>query len=884
MNKKYKYKISIVMPVYKVEKYIEESIKSLINQTINFKKNVQLIMINDGSPDNSEKICLKYKEKYPNNIIYIKKENGGVSSARNEGIKYIEGKYVNFLDSDDKWPRKALKKAYDIFEKYNDVVLVSFRQKYFEAITNYTSLDYKYKKGDIIVDYKKDYQYIQLSVTSAFLRSNLINNNLYDTKIKYSEDAKFIYDYLFSCKDTKLAMISSIPNLYRKRKDETSAIQAKDKRDDWYFITTERSYKYVLEKSKEVFKKVIAYAQYYIAYEYQFRSKVNLANLLDDAKFYKYLAITNNLFKDIDDNIIIEQKNVNNFIKNINLIVKYNSKNIKRFEVIKNNLSEETLNKYINGTLNANIDIFEYKNKNINIEGHFDIIENNNLKFYYKDSTGKKIRIKTFKRIMNLNNFINGKIYAPGYKITIDLNKLNNFSFICELGNKSYEIPIICNNLSKISNINNTYLRIMNKIVFIKNNKIKVIENKKLILKELKLLFSLLKNRKLKVLLLRFMYLITKPFITKKDIWIISDRYEVAGDNGQVLFEYINKNNYKNIKSYFVISKNSKDKKYLNKIGKVIYYKSLKYRLLFLNAKYIISSHCEKYTINIVGNNIAYFSDIQKFKFIFLQHGIIMNDLSSWLNKYNKNINLFITSVQSEYNSILKENYYYDESVVKLTGLPRFDKLISNNKLKNKILILPTWRSYLSGDIIKGTQIRNYNSNFKESDYFKFYNNLINDKELIKVLKRYNYKIKFAIHPSHALQIIDFKENSRVKISNNIIYSEEFKSSKLLITDYSSVMFDFAYLKRPILYSQFDKEEFFERHFLNEGYYDYKKDGFGEVIYDYKRLISRIIHYIENDCKIEKKYLKKINKFYKYYDQNNCKRVFKEINNLSKDK
>ena len=75
------YKISTIIPIYNVEKYLDETIKSIINQTIGFK-NIQMILVNDGSPDNSEEICLKYKEKYPNNIIYVKKENGG---EKNEG-------------------------------------------------------------------------------------------------------------------------------------------------------------------------------------------------------------------------------------------------------------------------------------------------------------------------------------------------------------------------------------------------------------------------------------------------------------------------------------------------------------------------------------------------------------------------------------------------------------------------------------------------------------------------------------------------------------------------------------------------------------------------------------------------------------------------------
>ena len=95
------YLITTIIPVYNVEKYLDKAIKSIIKQNIGFKKNIQLILVNDGSPDNSERICLKYKNKYPNNVVYISKENEGVSIARNTGLKEAKGKYINFLDADD---------------------------------------------------------------------------------------------------------------------------------------------------------------------------------------------------------------------------------------------------------------------------------------------------------------------------------------------------------------------------------------------------------------------------------------------------------------------------------------------------------------------------------------------------------------------------------------------------------------------------------------------------------------------------------------------------------------------------------------------------------------------------------------------------------------
>jgi glycosyltransferase involved in cell wall biosynthesis len=96
----------VIIPIYNTGRYLDEAIFSLLNQTIGFK-NIQLILVNDGSIDQTEEISLKYKKAYPKNIIYIKIEHGGKSKAKNIGLDYATGKYITFLDPDDKWDSKA---------------------------------------------------------------------------------------------------------------------------------------------------------------------------------------------------------------------------------------------------------------------------------------------------------------------------------------------------------------------------------------------------------------------------------------------------------------------------------------------------------------------------------------------------------------------------------------------------------------------------------------------------------------------------------------------------------------------------------------------------------------------------------------------------------
>ena len=91
-------KVSIIVPFYDVENYIETCLQSLVNQTL---QDIEILLVNDGSKDGSEKIAKQFVENYPDKIIYLEKENGGLSDARNYAIPYAKGEYIAFLDSDD---------------------------------------------------------------------------------------------------------------------------------------------------------------------------------------------------------------------------------------------------------------------------------------------------------------------------------------------------------------------------------------------------------------------------------------------------------------------------------------------------------------------------------------------------------------------------------------------------------------------------------------------------------------------------------------------------------------------------------------------------------------------------------------------------------------
>ena len=327
------YLFSVIIPIYNTERYLDDSINSIINQSIGFN-NIQLILVNDGSVDNSEKICLKYKKKYPNNIIYIKITHGGPSKSRNIGLSYAKGLFINFLDSDDKWGKNAFNYAFLFFKFNKDVDIISARIKYFEARKNFHFLDYKFTKTRK-VNLDKDYNCIQLHAASSFFRYKSIIGKKFDENLFYGEDVKFISKILLY--KPIIGFLKKAIYYYRKRADSSSAIQNSHKHYYYYFQTLEKIIIYLINKSKELYNKIVPFIQFYISYEFLFRISGEAYKYLDINNYKKYCLLIGKIIKEIDEKYILEQKILSSDIKLFALSIKY-SRDIRYDISIKKNL------------------------------------------------------------------------------------------------------------------------------------------------------------------------------------------------------------------------------------------------------------------------------------------------------------------------------------------------------------------------------------------------------------------------------------------------------------------------------------------------------------------------------------------------------------------
>lgn len=376
-------------------------------------------------------------------------------------------------------------------------------------------------------------------------------------------------------------------------------------------------------------------------------------------------------------------------------------------------------------------------------------------------------------------------------------------------------------------------------------------------------------------------FLYVKIFKIKKDSWIICERKNEARDNGYHLFNYIVKNE-KEQKVFYIISRDSYDRQKIKDISKnIIDFGSLKHWVHFFSSSALISTHINGY----VPNELVYKYFAKRFnipgKRIFLQHGIIKDNLPQLYYEKTK-LDLFICGANPEFEYV-NQFFHYPKGIVNYTGLCRYDNLLDYT-VKKQILVMPTFRMDLyvePDDILTKDKIKIFN----DSDFYKNYIRLLNDKNLNKFLHSRNIELFF--YPHHEMQKyipylkLEKLSNITVLTPKESDIQQLLKDSLLLITDYSSVFFDFAYMLKSTLYFQFDYKQYRDNHY-EQGYFDYEKNGFGDVVYTYELLIKSIKRTVNNNFELPKKYYDRINHFFTYRDKNNCKRNYNAIRRIAK--
>lgn len=361
--------------------------------------------------------------------------------------------------------------------------------------------------------------------------------------------------------------------------------------------------------------------------------------------------------------------------------------------------------------------------------------------------------------------------------------------------------------------------------------------------------------------------------IQGEKFWLICEEAMEAQDTGWCFFKYMNEE-HKEFRTVYALSRKSPMFEEARKVGEVIDFATLKHWIYYLSAQVNISSQkggkpnaaiC--YVLEVYG--------ILKNRRVFLSHGVAMSD-NNYLHYENSKIWMYITSNQSERDYVEKVFHYPPYSVV-CTGLSRFDYLTYKGNGKT-ILLMPSWRSWLKLPSKVDTEVDAEYHDFLDSQYYKAFQSFINNKRLNALLDKYDCKLLFYPHRNVQKHLNQFSAGSeRVVFASNQEYEiqELLCNADIMITDYSSVCFDFAYLCKPIIYYQFDEERF-RKYQYAEGYFSYRRDGFGPVCTGETEVLNALEDAIRGQNQEE--YKRREEAFFAFHDKKNSERIYREIN------
>lgn len=877
------------MAVYNVEKYIADTIESIIAQDIGFE-NVQLILVDDCSKDSSFEICRSYAEKYPDNIIAIQlpENSGNASAPRNVAMQYVEGKYISCTDSDDLLTPNALSCVWNFFEEHEDrtdMVAIPIDMFYNNdvRITVPTARNSFIKDKSRVIDLEEEWKCLIASVATVFCHARVKDFYKFDPTIINGEDL-IVANKILLEKRT-LGLVAGCTYLYRQHvatDTQESLIQQGQKKKSWYTHSIKHITLDMIDYAEKRFGELPKFYQYCLASDLQWRliARHKASTLMNEEELDEFYEVLTEAFMRFDYNIIMALVRLPITEKIYILRKKYVRDLQKKQEKVDTDLLFSfpptvhfyDLKKHSDGTVELFGDYNDVLYENLyELEAYFD--SGSSIEMTMSDKT---INTYIHKEIMYVKRM---------FSIKIDLKDVKPYSKLkFRFKHCNYYINTVVTGVGRFPinpEFSGSYYFIK-KFVLRFDGKALCFDKKKIyssLTCEARYIKSILKktsDNKLKIIAHRFLYKFFSLFYKRKKIWLVSDKADRADDNGEFFFKYLTKNKRRRDKCYFVIRKDSVDFDRMKKVGKCVSYLSYKHKILSMFATYLVSAHTHDDFRHPLGLYHKYMLDVaHRNRFIFLQHGIIKSDHSKVLNKFNIDIAMFVTSSEGERDSIVNGNYGYTEDEVALCGMARYDGLYSDTE--KLITIAPTWRYNLCGIMDDRTDIYPLKPEFDNSIYYTFFKSLLTSERLMAAAKEYGYRIQFLPHPILFPHRERFEVNPEIKVLGyGTSFKEVYAKSALMLTDYSSLVFDFAYLKKPIVYTLFDYYDQ-SNAYVSDGYYDHERDGLGDVTYTLEDTVDCLIEYMKNDCKLKDKYLERIEKFYAFKDRNNAERVYEAV-------
>ena len=836
-------RFAVVSAVYNVSRYLTDFIDSIERQTHPLV-DVEVMMVDDGSTDDSLSRLRAWERRRPDLVRVLTKENGGQASARNLGAAKVTAEWVTFLDPDDTIAPDYFAQVAAFLDGNAKTTMVATNRIVVPEITGKElrhPLHRHFAGPDRLRDLERFPSSFHGSAPSAFFRVSALREQglEFDERVRPNfEDGHYCSRYLLAQHPPLVGFLSSAKYYYRKRADLTSTLDSSRADRRRFTDVLEFGYLDALERARSQ-GEVPGWLQNFILYELSWYFQDESTGTGRESAAVGEVA---ERFHELLARIVtyLEPEFIQGF-------------SLRRFDSA---WRDALLHSYATEpwhTPFVRVDQLDTRQRLVRVRYRF-TGEPPAEEFYsggrlVTPSFAKVRAIRYFDRVM-LNERI---VWLPLGSIRVRLNGALVVVNPQDPPHPTFTATTAAIRRALDPSEEDTQIGAMQKP---------------------------LTRAERSVLRLARSGPVRRRFA---NAWVLIDRIADADDSAEHLFRYLRRRE-PDINAWFVVKSGTRDWDRLRKAGyrRLIPYGSLLWKLLMLNCEHLISSHAD---VPITRPPEMMRLSEKTWRTTFLQHGVIKDDLSDWLNP--KQFDLFITSTPAEHASVVADgtSYTYTEREVKLTGLPRFDRLRSAarrvpEERRNLILIAPTWRNWLEVLDAISRKRRVSPQLFAASDFGQNWMGLIRSPRLRELATRNGCELGVLLHPNlqPLTQTLDVPAGIQKFTFDDGDVRELFARARVLVTDYSSMAFNVAYLNRPVVYFQFDAERVMAGgHLGRRGYFDYQSDGFGPVATSLEGALTALHETLESGPEPRAVYAERIASSFPHRDGKCCERVVKEI-------
>lgn len=887
--------ISVIIPYPEDNNKLIYTLSSIFKQK-NFKASDFEVIVVDSSINKSSK---EATQKF--SLCKVIDAKSGITEAEscNIAIESVTGKYVTVCHCGDIFSKNYFYECYKAIKRIVNAPYV-FAPKYCINPIFSERKEYRLNKdrADIgeVINLEYEPNLIIPQVCGTVYRADVFKSYRFNPELKYEYFADFALRVQMDYPVYVTAENAEFEYFMPDEDDPQYYIPSNYK--DWYTESFNKFLIPLIEDSKKKFNIVPGFIQFYTMFAVSTRYLANMNNRnkrnMNEEELEEFIAASRNVLQYVDNGFVLNKDKYKS--------LSFSEEAAEMFYMIKHNGTFKDMPLVnVEGKKDVYLncgDIFVSRLTNQRIGMH--VID-------YRD--GKLVIDGSFRRVFDIDKIeiyavFNNKKYSldnnDRYSLTkyFGISAYKKFTFHLELSldsdaevqNLTFYAKYKSTNIAlKLSFLHHwskftlkpigSYWRFNDYVAFLENNSSIIIKKASALdtlKRELKFLPAVFSESK-RCFILRLQYWLTSPFFKNKKIWLMYDKLYKGGDSCEYLYRYC-ADKKDGISRYYIIDKNTSDYKRLKKDGlKPVKNRSFKHKMLFLNTDIALITNSNVFPFNGYSMDKSRFiRGLCNFPSMCLQHGLSVQKCAMAQQRVVDNTQMYFLASEYEYKNLSNHAYnYQDFDILKLTGIGRYDGLINNDQ--KQILLSPTWRMYNAMPVTtsEGEQ-RAYNPEFKTTTYYKIYNDLINNKKLIDTAKRTGYKIKYVLHPILSSQVDDFTPDPYVEVISSVgdfNYETAFQQSSLMVTDYSGVQFDFAYMRKPLVY--FHPSQL-PAHYEDGGFF-YDTMGFGEICTESDELVDLLCEYMENNCQMKEKYLKRVEDFYKFDDHNNCERIYNEI-------